>query len=528
LEYRFPSYTGLSPRVIEEGGDVAALKGTEVRLRVTPTVKTGAARLLVQGEELEALAAREDGTLTGAFTVSREGLYSIEFQRLTGGRFQRGSPDYVIDVLPDQPPLVSLAKPGRDTLATPVEEVFTEATAEDDYGVGRLELVYSVNGEAEQSLDLHRGRPLPFVSGGHTFFLEELGLQPGDFLSYYARARDAAGQSAATDIYFLEVRPFEREYRRAEDGGASGGNQGQSEGRLSDQQRQIVAATFRLVRDGDRYPAKEMAQNLGALALLQGRLQEQVDSLSSRMGNRGATAPGSAFLKAAASLRSASEEMRPAREALEQRRPRSALAPEQGALRHLQRAEALFRDVEVSLRASGGGEGSSDGLRAEDLADLLDLELDKLRNQYETVQRGERRKLDQDVDEAIARLRELARRQQQEVERQKRLAQGLPRSPSDGAGSSQRELAKEAEELGRKLERLARERRSPSLEETARRLQAAANAMRRAGGEGSGSQGIAALDRLREARRRLEGDRSERLGREMEEAVRRAGELETA
>ena len=33
LEYRFPAYTGLPPQKIENGGDVAALAGTEVRLR---------------------------------------------------------------------------------------------------------------------------------------------------------------------------------------------------------------------------------------------------------------------------------------------------------------------------------------------------------------------------------------------------------------------------------------------------------------------------------------------------------------
>ena len=60
------------------------------------------------------------------------------------------SPQYTIDVLTDQPPTVSIAKPGRDTKASPIEEVFVEARAEDDFGVSDLELVYSVNGGAEK------------------------------------------------------------------------------------------------------------------------------------------------------------------------------------------------------------------------------------------------------------------------------------------------------------------------------------------------------------------------------------------
>ena len=31
LEYRFPAYTGMSPQRVEDGGDIAALRGTEVR-----------------------------------------------------------------------------------------------------------------------------------------------------------------------------------------------------------------------------------------------------------------------------------------------------------------------------------------------------------------------------------------------------------------------------------------------------------------------------------------------------------------
>src|SRR6478672_4455358 len=40
LEYRFPSYTGLQPRTVDPGGDIAALQGTEVRMKVTPTMAT--------------------------------------------------------------------------------------------------------------------------------------------------------------------------------------------------------------------------------------------------------------------------------------------------------------------------------------------------------------------------------------------------------------------------------------------------------------------------------------------------------
>ena len=44
LEYHFPAYTGLEPRKIEDGGDIAVLAGTEVRVRIVPTMAARAGR----------------------------------------------------------------------------------------------------------------------------------------------------------------------------------------------------------------------------------------------------------------------------------------------------------------------------------------------------------------------------------------------------------------------------------------------------------------------------------------------------
>ena len=48
-------------------------------------------------------------------------------------------------------------KPGRDTQASPVEEVFAEVRADDDFGVKQLQMFYSVNGGAEKTVNLFGG-----------------------------------------------------------------------------------------------------------------------------------------------------------------------------------------------------------------------------------------------------------------------------------------------------------------------------------------------------------------------------------
>ncbi len=449
LEYRFPEYTGLAPQPVEDAGDVAALRGTRVELRVTTTVPVPSGRLVVEGEAPRPLEPVADGTLGGSFEVTRDAFYRIELPS-SDGRLQSGSPDYAIDVLDDQPPLVRMLKPGRDAQVTSIEEVFTEVEAEDDFGVAKLELVYSIGGAPEKTLPLHGGRPRKQLSAGHTFFLEEHALEPGDFISYFARATDNRGaparQQSTTDIYFMEVRPFDRAYRQAAEGrrrGMAGGGDGDT---LSRQQRQIVAATFKLRRDRGRSEPRQLEQDVATLALVQGRLRDQVANLNRRMLNRGVAGTGSKLGDTAESLQQAVVEMGAAVTELEARRLDSALAPEQRALQHLQRAEAAFRDVQVAFGQGGGGGGGA--ASPDELSDLFELELDKLENQYEAVQRGQSQQLDQAVDEAMQRLRELARRQEQEVERQRRSTSGSPGGQGAAGSGQQRRLAERGGRAG--------------------------------------------------------------------------------
>src|SRR5438445_13297497 len=78
LEYIFAAYTGLPPQKVESGGDVAALRGTEVRVRITPTMKTPSGRLQLEPTSASPLAAQADGVLTGSFKIDQDGFYHVE------------------------------------------------------------------------------------------------------------------------------------------------------------------------------------------------------------------------------------------------------------------------------------------------------------------------------------------------------------------------------------------------------------------------------------------------------------------
>jgi hypothetical protein len=534
LEYHFPAYTGLAPQKVESAGDVAALRGTEVRLRVTPTMATPGGRVVLnENSSSPPLTRQADGTLTGSFKIERQGFYRIELDG-PHGEHVAASPQYTIDVLGDRPPTVSITKPGRDTSASPVEEVFVDARASDDFGVKGLELVYSMNGGPEKTVKLVNvtggAKPLPEVSAGHTLYLEELGLKPGDVVSYYARATDNDGvegpKSATSDIYFVQIRPFRKDYKPAQSQAGGGGGGGNDVGALSRQQREVVAGTFNTLRDKGKVSAEKYRENVVFLTLAQAKVRQQVNELSEKMASRQVNRDP-AFQKIAELLPKAAAEMKTAELDLQKQATKEALPPEQRALQILQEAEQEY-EVQVSAQRNGGG-GGGGGQMAEDLADLFELELDKLANQYEMQQRADQQSTDKKIDELAEKLKELARRQQAEAERQRRLAQAGQNQSGGGSGSSQqRALADEAEQAARRLEQLTREQPRQDLSDAARRLQEAADAMRRAAANASRDGGAAAADaqrRLEEALQQIQRRQGGRGQRDIQNAIRQAEEL---
>ncbi len=531
LEYHFPAYTGLEPRIVEDAGDIAVLAGTEVFVTVTPTMPTPAGELTLHETTKVPLTAGSQGTMTGRFVADKDGFYRVGLQAPDGAMIT-ASPQYVIDVLTDMAPTVAIAKPGRDSTASPVEEFFVEAKADDDFGVRGLELVYSVNGGPEKTVSLYRGaKRLEEVTAGHTFYLEELGVQPGDAVAYYARANDndaSGGKQATSDMYFLRVRPFGKDFKAATSqagGGGGGGGGGQEVGALSEQQRQIIAGTFNVIRAKKTLTPEKLRESSVVLALSQGRLREQVEGLVSRMNSR-LVAPDPSFKKIADLLPLAATEMKNAEAKLQTRAPDGAMPAEQKALQYLQQAEEEYEmQVQTSRESGGGGGGGQAGSIAEDLADLFGLETDKLANQYETAARAESAQAEQQVDALAEKLKELARRHQQEIERQRRRAAG---QAAGTGGGQQRELAEQTEQAARQLEKLSREQNRPDLAAAARQMQQAADAMRKAAAgndPGAAGQAAAAADRLQQAQRQLQNAQTERAGRDVQDAVRQAEEI---
>ena len=246
VAYTYPEYTGLKPVVQTGTGDIQAVVGTQAELKLTTNkaiqtatfslrrdVKQSAFTKMLSGPTepvLTEMVISNGNTLTTTVDVSEDGTYTVQLLCIDG--FNNEIPiEYAIKAIPDEVPEVVIKEPGRDIKTTKLGEVEIIAEATDDYGIAELKLMYRVGSDELRELAMETTTPEPapapvdthqrrVADGSYTFYLEEFDVEPGDIVSYYARAIDNNTRTgpgeASSDIYFIEIRPFNENFQEAE------------------------------------------------------------------------------------------------------------------------------------------------------------------------------------------------------------------------------------------------------------------------------------------------------------------------
>lgn len=520
LTYTFPEWTRREPETYDPGGDVRAIADTQVLLRVQTDRAMTPGELIVNDQ---IIPLDVDGnSATATFNVTEDGQYFVAAK--VGGEQIRLTDDYFITLLDDEKPRIEFARPGRDWSASSIEEVTARISAEDDFALESLQLRYSINANDWQSIELPVDSNVAEID--HVFFLESLSkndageeMRPGDLISYYAVAEDREN-SASTDIFFIDVQPFDRRYSQSQQsGGGMGGQQGRQQNEISDRQREIIVSTWNLIRESrEQRPndAAYVSDNAALLSRLQETLRGQVETLAQRAHARLLTASDEDIATFAEHLGKAGEAMIPAAERLGEIELEQALLPEQQALQHLLAAEAVFTDISVSLQANNRGRGG--GQAGRDLTEMFELEMDLEKNQYESGSTASPNAPQQELDDAADELGDLARRQEQ-------LARNLDRSrmPTPAQRWQQEMLRRDVEGLRERLERMQQQAANQPQSQPASRSGQSGQGDQgsqsgRQGSEGQQGESSRELDDLR---RRL--DSAVRAMREADDAMRNGG-----
>ena len=374
------------------------------------------------------------------------------------------------------------------------------------------------------------------ATGAHTVYLEDLHVTPGDFVTYYARARDVGrgrrGTEARSDIFFLEVKPYEEEFTASESQ-AMGGGQAEQTGleELIAQQKDVMAATWKLdararrardaraesdikavsaAQSGVRDKAEEIAADMAAAAFAQQRRRRSAQSgLLSRADTEGpVTQAIGAMGQAVAELDKFSTS--------------KALPFEEAALGHLLKAQAEIRRRQVAMQQAqgGGGNGNRQSL---DLSTLFEQELRKRQQtNYETPSTSEARAEEGDKDEdPLAGIRELARRQEALAQQQRELARnqaGLSaeeiKRQLERLTRDQNELRKQAEELSKKNGQSGQggqgsPAESQQLRSASEAMRNAENDLRQQNPQQASASGDQASQQLRKLEQQMQGSRPE-------------------
>jgi hypothetical protein len=492
LTYAYPEWTGLDPKVDDVSRDIRAVTGTKVKVEVFADAPLDTPTLIIDGE---AGALSQQGRASaGTIAVTKPGRYQIGAR--VADELVALSDEYPIEIVPDEKPTVEIQKPGRDWRATSIEEVPVRVQAEDDFRLREVSLRYSVNGGQWRTLPVASGAKM--TDSESLLRLEELGKQaasaerrlvPGDLVSYYAVAKDHQ-QTVETDLFMVQVQPFERRFTQAQNDGGGGGGMGEEQGAISDRQREILLATWNLQRNNERNARsrQQLEDSAKMLAELQTTLAIQARTLAERTRARAPVEADERIKTFVESLEQAAVVMDPAARYLNDFKLQAAVPVEQQALQQLLRAESAFRDVQVSMQQNdSSGEGSQN---ARNFTEMFELEMDLEKNQYENESQLSTQNAQKDLDAAIRKLKELAQRQE-------RLAQERnEQMRSQEQRWKQEQLRREAEDLRRRLAELNRERQSPSQSANSKGGQSGTESGRQ---QRSGSQVAQALESVNRA-----------------------------
>ncbi|MBI3004020.1 MAG: hypothetical protein HYY49_01230 [Ignavibacteriales bacterium] len=209
----FPPYTKLPPRIQEEFiGDITALAGTRVSISGSASKELHEATI-VFGNGWNREVAVSGERFSSAFTLDVETSYFLHMKDAEG--LSNLDPvHYQLKVVPDESPVISIVKPGRNLDIAGTQSLDVLIQARDDFGFSQLRLGHRlIHSRYEQPSRVYKYVPIQIPSAGEgqvqvsfTWNLSGLDLVPEDVVEYFAEVFDndvVRGPKSARSAVFL-------------------------------------------------------------------------------------------------------------------------------------------------------------------------------------------------------------------------------------------------------------------------------------------------------------------------------------
>ena len=531
VSYTYPEYTNLKPVVQQGSGDIQAVVGTTAEVRLTTnkaiqkatfTHHNSASETVVEEGADEAVALKSsemviaDGNiLTKTLEVAEDGQYSVELFCIDG--FNNEVPiEYTIKAMPDNAPEVVIKEPGRDVNATKLEEVQIVAEATDDYGIEQFNLMYRIgSGELKElalesvSKPVAEGADVGYSkhsrAGSYTFYLEEFDVEPGEVISYYAHATDnntlTGPGEASSEIYFIEVSPFNRRLEEGEECEIGTPNPFLT---LIASQKQVIRETWKHTNAEPSTLTEEYNSAVKKTGEKQGEVKDKTqrvaDELSFDMQEMQVDP------EIMMNLEEAIDKMGEAKGSLDAIQPLVAIPPEQAALELLIKVNLEIPKILNQARQS---EDPS-------LAENFELEMEELQSELEQDQEELERELQEQTQQMLEQAREMLAQQQNLNQQSQQMSKENQPSPSDMQQNSQQQgqLSQQAQQMSEQLSQMqgnaqdTQEQRlgqaGEAMQQASEQMQQASQGMQQQQPQMSAAKGGKAEERLEQAIDQLE------------------------
>ena len=463
----FPEYTGLEEKRVEDTHRVTAVEGTRLTLSCRLNKPVATAQLVAEDDSRIELTARPDLAAVYEMTrpLSESGRYRLELIDAEG-RKNKLPPRFVFKVTPNKAADLKVVRPGRDVRVSPLEELLTQASVWDDFGLRAYGLGYALAGEPPQDVVLGRSTSRnERRQVEHLISMEKLEAQPDQLVSYYFWAEDVAPDGRPRrsfgDMYFAEVRHFEEIFRQGDQPPGDQPQQKEQQDRDSQQieqlaelQKQIINATWKVIR-------REVGPTTSGPFLPDvieiRKSQENVLKKTTELAEKLEDAQSQSHIAdVQRHVAEALTRLTEASESVSADPLRPALAAEQAAYQAMLKLRAREHEVK---RGKPGKSQSKSASNAQSRAQqqLEQLKLKDSPDRYETQRQAESQEQESNREtvQVLNRLRELARRQDDLNERMKELQSALEQAQTE----------EQREDIRRQLKRL-REQEEEILRDT--------------------------------------------------------------
>jgi len=453
-----PEYTKLPAKETKNTQKVTALEGSKIAWKIKvnkPLTKADpfsphltAAELFGEDKTvIEFKPSAADPTLLEA-TMPAEKTQKFRLHLVDEAeRANKNPPWFTVTVQSNQLAKIEVVFPKRDLQVSSLQELPVEAKISDDLGVTKSGAVFSINGNSREILFKHPvTAPQKKQDVRADLTLEKENAQPRQLVSYYLWAEDTGPKGevrrSMSDMFFADVRHFEDIFREMEAPPSEPGKAKPKSDKLVDLVKQIVNATWKLIRDTNAgrvieaaTPDIDVVHESVGIALEQ--VKEGMEEAEDAEIKQALTEAWKALKDSQPPLQQASAEKK--RSPLNQ-----ALTFEQTALEWLHRAQS--REHQVMRQNSPPQPGEAQQANKNQ---IMDLELKQKEQRYEEEKAAteEQTAEQQENLQVLNRLKELARRQEALAEKMKELQNQLAKAKTE----------EEKQELENQLKRLQAE-----------------------------------------------------------------------